>query len=123
MAARAASMSLRLVLAAQLPLLAAALRVTTPVEQSCSRRVALVRGVFGAAGASAALTPSAASAIKVYADGNDERCENGEGAACARLAGDNDLIKKLQEQSKRNKAKNEQECSRLSRATRPLHSP
>eukprot|EP00966_Prymnesium_polylepis_P188004 4358082-Prymnesium_polylepis.1 len=98
----------RLLLAAQLPLLAAALRIPTPVEHSCSRRVALARGVFRAAGASAALMPVAASAIKVYADGNDERCENGEGAACARLAGDNELVKRLQEQSKRNKAKNEQ---------------
>ena len=42
----------------------------------------------------------------LLAQGSDERCENGEGAACERLAGDNDLIRQLQAQSKRNKAKN-----------------
>ena len=43
------------------------------------------------------------------ADGNNERCEAGEGEACERIAGDNELIKKLQAQSKQNRAKNERE--------------
>ncbi len=39
-------------------------------------------------------------------EGSDERCENGEGAACERLAEGNELIMKLQEKSRANKEKN-----------------
>ena len=98
---------MRLVVLAQVALSASALRM--PTTTAISRRTAISRGLFGGAAATATFAPSAARAIKVYADGNDERCEAGEGAACDRIAGDNELIKRLQAQSKQNRAKNERE--------------
>ena len=41
--------------------------------------------------------------------GDDSRCENGEGAACAALAEGNELVLRLQEKSRLNKEKNAQE--------------
>lgn len=64
--------------------------------------------VFGAA---AALTPFealASTSATIFGEGSSERCENGEGEACERLSDGNDLIKKLQAQSRANKEKNKQ---------------
>jgi len=71
------------------------------------RRAAMARGVM--AGGTAALTPSSAWAIRVYADGSAQRCEAGQGEACAELSEGSPLIKRLQEQSLQNRAKNERE--------------
>jgi hypothetical protein len=44
--------------------------------------------------------------FNLFGEGSAERCENGQGEACNRLAEGNELILKLQEQSRVNKEKN-----------------
>lgn len=44
--------------------------------------------------------------FNLFSEGSAERCENGEGAACDRLAGGSELILELQKQSRDNKEKN-----------------
>ena len=75
----------------------------TPLEPPLSRRAATV------CAASALLAPRGAFAStkeSIFGVGNDERCENGEGAACERLADGNELVAKLQARSRENKEKN-----------------
>lgn len=75
--------------------------------------------IFGAT--AAALTPSTHSAraegdtvanptnfkgFNLFGEGSAERCENGQGAACERLAEGSELILKLQKQSVANREKN-----------------
>ena len=43
--------------------------------------------------------------FNLFSEGSAERCENGEGAACDRLAGGSELILELQKQSRDNKEK------------------
>ena len=69
----------------------------------------LSRRVVSALAASAVLAPTstlASTKDTIFGVGSDERCENGEGAACERLAEGNELVAKLQARSRANKEKN-----------------
>ncbi|KAG8463790.1 hypothetical protein KFE25_004063 [Diacronema lutheri] len=56
-----------------------------------------------------ALRPVAAAPPELLRDGNAVRCENGTGDACEAAAEGNELIKRLQEQSRANRDRNEQD--------------
>jgi len=61
---------------------------------------------LAAASLLAPLSAKASTAETIFGVGSSERCENGEGSACADLAEGNELVLKLQAQSKANKEKN-----------------
>lgn len=60
------------------------------------------------------LRPAIAAPKPMLRDGDAVRCENGVGAACDAAAEGNELIQKLQERSRANRARNEEDVQERS---------
>ena len=89
-------------------LLAALIPITDSVLMS--RGQVLLRLVAGPTATILTSQRAAASTREtLFGTGSAERCENGEGEACSRLADGNDYIMKLQARSRANKEKNARE--------------
>lgn len=85
------------------------LALLLPCATSLRQPSALSRRAVLSTALAACLGPRCADASTrdgLLAPGSEERCENGEGAACERLAGGNEYVKSLQERSRLNKEAN-----------------
>lgn len=78
------------------------------VATACALQQPLSRRSVAGALAWAAAPPRGRASTResLLGEGSDERCENGEGAACERLAEDIPIVRQLQEKSRVNKEKN-----------------
>lgn len=93
-----------------------ALRTPPSVTAAVHGRRTVLASAAAAAASALAPPPAALAAeeakvtqyknFNLFGEGSAERCENGEGAACERLADGSEYIRKLQKQSRDNKEKN-----------------